>query len=95
MHCPECSRENPASARFCGKCGASLSRLCPHCGAGLPPDPDLRFCLQCGQELGPPAAPDEPPVVATDTIPERIRLLLPQEAAAMMLPTPLRLAPIR
>ena len=44
--CPNCAAENPAGSRFCGNCGASLSRICASCGAAN--DPGMRFCTQCG-----------------------------------------------
>jgi len=44
--CPNCAAENPAGSRFCGNCGASLSRICASCGAAN--DPSVRFCTQCG-----------------------------------------------
>jgi predicted ATPase/class 3 adenylate cyclase len=55
MTCPGCSQENPAGARFCGGCGASLDVTCAACQATNPPG--NRFCHQCGGVLGPgPAA---------------------------------------
>jgi len=47
MICPQCQTENPAGARFCLNCGASLSRQCSNCQAELPAG--ARFCMHCGQ----------------------------------------------
>jgi class 3 adenylate cyclase/tetratricopeptide (TPR) repeat protein len=52
MQCPRCQHENPAGARFCGQCAASLASLCPSCGASNPPD--NRFCGQCATPLAKP-----------------------------------------
>ena len=27
MYCPQCGKENPDDARFCGSCGASLENI--------------------------------------------------------------------
>ena len=54
MNCPGCSQENPASARFCGGCGASLDAICAACQAPNPPG--NRFCHQCGGALEPGSA---------------------------------------
>src|SRR5712692_4407895 len=54
MTCPGCSQENPAGARFCGGCGASLDAICVACQAPNPPG--NRFCHQCGSVLEPGAA---------------------------------------
>ena len=48
--CSNCGVENPASARFCGGCGAPLSQICAACGTAN--DPAMRFCNQCGAPLG-------------------------------------------
>ncbi len=60
MICKNCSTENPAGARFCMACGASLEQICPSCGTPAPPD--AKFCMACGTDLrepapGAPAAP--------------------------------------
>ena len=53
--CSNCGTENPAGAKFCGGCGATLGRVCASCGAEN--DPAMRFCNQCGVSLeGQPAA---------------------------------------
>ncbi len=49
MHCGQCNGDNPAGARFCGACGASLDLTCPHCGVAVAEG--LRFCTTCGQPL--------------------------------------------
>jgi class 3 adenylate cyclase/tetratricopeptide (TPR) repeat protein len=55
MTCQGCKQENPAGARFCGGCGASLDAICVACQAPNPPGNS--FCHQCGGALGPgPAA---------------------------------------
>ncbi|HLJ69560.1 MAG TPA: tetratricopeptide repeat protein [Chloroflexota bacterium] len=53
--CPACGRSIPAGKRFCGDCGAELSRICAACGAENPAD--KRFCGDCGTSL---AATPEP-----------------------------------
>jgi class 3 adenylate cyclase/tetratricopeptide (TPR) repeat protein len=54
LTCPGCSQENPAGARFCGGCGASLDVTCVACQAPNPPGNS--FCHQCGGVLGPGSA---------------------------------------
>lgn len=50
--CPLCKHINPASAKFCEECGASLDALqCPHCKAEVYPDADI--CEKCGMWLLP------------------------------------------
>lgn len=58
MRCARCDTENAASHRFCGGCGAPLSRGCPACGQDNLPA--ARFCHQCGTSLEP--AGSVPPV---------------------------------
>ena len=54
MTCPGCGRENPATSRFCGGCGARLETLCAACQT---PNPLAnRFCHQCGAPVGTPEA---------------------------------------
>jgi hypothetical protein len=36
MQCPACRYENPAPAKFCLECGASLVVPCPNCRTELP-----------------------------------------------------------
>jgi len=47
--CSSCGAENPATARFCIGCGASMARSCSRCGEAAPPE--ARFCPGCGAEL--------------------------------------------
>ena len=51
--CPSCGAEVAATARFCGRCGASLKAKpeahCPSCGA--PVSPDAKFCGNCGAKI--------------------------------------------
>src|SRR4051812_37432860 len=49
--CPNCSRENPDDANFCGQCGTALPQdiTCGQCGRANPAG--LRFCRSCGGEL--------------------------------------------
>jgi class 3 adenylate cyclase/tetratricopeptide (TPR) repeat protein len=47
--CPGCARDNPAAARFCGGCGASLEARCPACQSAI--SPGNLFCHQCGASL--------------------------------------------
>lgn len=77
VQCTRCGGENPAEARFCIDCGATLisattgptTRLatiaCPGCGASNPAE--ARFCVICGRTLGsvPMARPSMPPRPAT------------------------------
>ena len=44
--CPACGEGNDAAQRFCGHCGASLSRACAACGHENPPG--FRYCGACG-----------------------------------------------
>jgi len=55
MTCPRCQRENPATVKFCGECGARLDVACSACRAPNPPT--NKFCHECGAPIGPkPAA---------------------------------------
>lgn len=46
--CPACQVSNPASARFCQQCGASLApRACTQCGVAL--GAGAKFCAGCGK----------------------------------------------
>jgi predicted nucleic acid-binding Zn ribbon protein len=48
--CPACGAANPPDARFCGDCGADLTRaVCAACGAISPVG--KRFCNSCGARL--------------------------------------------
>jgi class 3 adenylate cyclase len=57
--CPACEEVNAAAQRFCGHCGASLSRACAACGHENPPG--FRFCGACGAACatGPGAGSEE------------------------------------
>ncbi len=44
--CSTCATENPAGARFCMSCGATLERRCATCGEPVPEG--ARFCMACG-----------------------------------------------
>src|SRR6266496_3550726 len=56
MTCPRCQQENPPPARFCMKCGASLTRACTACGTELPEG--AAFCFACGRPVS--ASPASP-----------------------------------
>jgi class 3 adenylate cyclase/tetratricopeptide (TPR) repeat protein len=62
--CGNCGAESPPGQRFCGHCGAALSRACPSCGIENPPE--NRFCGSCGAVLAGAAAP------APDTAPPAV-----------------------
>ena len=49
MNCDACGHDNPSGNRFCGGCGAALTRVCPACDHANPPD--HRFCGSCGAAL--------------------------------------------
>jgi class 3 adenylate cyclase/tetratricopeptide (TPR) repeat protein len=49
MRCPQCQHKNPAGARFCNACGATLAGACQACGQANAPG--SRFCSNCGQRL--------------------------------------------
>ena len=49
MNCPNCQTPNPAEAKFCMSCGASLAASCPNCQTELPPE--AQFCYKCGHRL--------------------------------------------
>jgi hypothetical protein len=36
MKCSRCRRDNPAAAKFCGQCAATMPATCPACGAANP-----------------------------------------------------------
>jgi hypothetical protein len=63
MRCAGCQHENPAQAKFCQECGASLAVSCASCGAELPPT--AKFCHGCGQpqsaDRAVPPSPDRAP----------------------------------
>ena len=49
MTCGACGAVNLDGRKFCGRCGALLSRACPSCGSENPPQD--RFCGECGTAL--------------------------------------------
>ena len=54
LHCPKCSAENPATAKFCGQCGEKMpvaeKKPCPTCKTENPSG--AKFCSNCGVVLG-------------------------------------------
>lgn len=49
LACPQCRSGNPANARFCQQCGASLGPTkCASCAADIAPG--AKFCPQCGKQ---------------------------------------------
>jgi class 3 adenylate cyclase len=73
--CASCGHENPAGAKFCNGCGASLSRHCPSCGTSNAPL--ARFCSECGTPLGEPVSHSSPaPVAAAVATPVAERRLV-------------------
>src|ERR687898_1378996 len=55
--CHACGTGNEVDRKFCGECGAALTRGCPSCGAANAPT--VKFCGECGTALS------AQPVVAT------------------------------
>ncbi len=49
MICGSCGHENPASQKFCGECGGTLSNSCPSCGLINPAG--QKFCGECGTPI--------------------------------------------
>ncbi len=49
MKCPNCEFDSPAEMRFCGMCGAPLTRTCRECNFVNPVT--YRFCGNCGASL--------------------------------------------
>jgi class 3 adenylate cyclase/tetratricopeptide (TPR) repeat protein len=47
--CPSCGSENRETAKFCSRCGNSLTLACPSCGSAYLSG-DL-FCVECGTAL--------------------------------------------
>ena len=76
--CPACRFENPAGAKFCGSCGASLTSGCSRCGTLNPPT--FKFCSQCGAALGTGAAPDAPSPVSTASAAPKDEVFRAQDA---------------
>ena len=77
MNCPNCQTPNPAEAKFCMSCGASLAATCPNCQTELPPE--AQFCFKCGHSLA--AADVEGP---TETAQDRIQQYVPAELLAKL-----------
>ncbi len=50
MQCPRCQQDNPPQARFCMKCGVSVTLACAKCGTDLPVG--SAFCISCGHPVG-------------------------------------------
>ncbi|HXC53492.1 MAG TPA: adenylate/guanylate cyclase domain-containing protein [Candidatus Limnocylindrales bacterium] len=55
MQCPQCSFENPSTAKFCQECGSSLALRCSNCDATLALG--AKFCTSCGHPAGQASAP--------------------------------------
>ncbi|HJW66844.1 MAG TPA: adenylate/guanylate cyclase domain-containing protein, partial [Gaiellaceae bacterium] len=72
--CPRCHDANADGARFCGECGASLTRdvTCAGCGQANPVG--QKFCNGCGQGLGAsaPAATRDPRAYTPNHLAEKI-----------------------
>src|SRR5262249_12755815 len=62
MECAHCNHKNADGARFCGECGASLTRGATGAACGHLNPPGQKFCNGCGQGLGAaaPAATRDP-----------------------------------
>jgi class 3 adenylate cyclase/tetratricopeptide (TPR) repeat protein len=60
--CAACSTENEPGRKFCGECGAQLSRSCPSCATANPAG--TKFCGECGVALTSAASPLPPPAAA-------------------------------
>jgi class 3 adenylate cyclase/tetratricopeptide (TPR) repeat protein len=61
--CATCGNDNPAGAKFCNGCGASLAEACSSCGTSN--TPGARFCSECGVSLGDSQAVSAEAVAAT------------------------------
>src|SRR3989454_704472 len=74
MECPRCHAANADSARFCGECGASLTRDATCSGCGHLNPPGQKFCNGCGQPLGAsaPAATRDPSAYTPKHLAEKI-----------------------
>ncbi len=58
MNCPACDAVVGSDAKFCSRCGSSLSIACPSCGADA--GAADKFCAKCGHALQ-TKGPDEAP----------------------------------
>lgn len=47
--CARCGFANPVGAKFCSKCGATLTKKCPYCGAEN--DDGAKYCNNCGKNI--------------------------------------------
>ena len=47
--CARCGFVNSASAKFCSKCGAPITKICSYCGAEN--DDGAKYCNSCGKPL--------------------------------------------
>jgi class 3 adenylate cyclase/tetratricopeptide (TPR) repeat protein len=74
MRCVRCHADNPADAKFCGRCGASLGLACPSCGTVNPPE--NKFCGQCGASLDTPGLADS--VVPEPYLPKPVAAPVPR-----------------
>ena len=74
MECPRCHAANADGARFCGECGASLTRDATCSGCGHLNPPGQKFCNGCGQPLGAsaPAATRDPSAYTPKHLAEKI-----------------------
>ena len=74
MECARCNHKNADGARFCGECGASLTRDATCSGCGHLNPPGQKFCNGCGQGLGAsaPAATRDPRAYTPKHLAEKI-----------------------
>ncbi len=75
MKCRKCRFENPASMKFCRKCGTELELACPNCSASY--SLHLEFCGACWHNLGSPTETTSPKDLSSDEKPAKIRKFLP------------------
>ena len=45
--CPECGSSNESGIKFCGNCGAKLTKFCRACNSEI--QVDKKFCTNCGK----------------------------------------------
>ena len=94
MQCPQCGFENRDDARFCKRCGQSLSGasavappFCPACGAAV--KPGARFCARCGRPLAATPAPQvAPPAHSPRPAPVAPRPTVSADARDLPAPSP-------
>jgi class 3 adenylate cyclase len=79
IRCSSCGYENPPEGRFCGECGAKLTRACPECGRESPAG--QRFCGGCGQQLRAEAPQTQPP--PESTVPDHLAAKIRAGAGAL------------